>query len=77
MSAAHTQASTFRPGRFSVRVLLLNASAMQAELWQWMDGQTLTEASALHSSCMMRMAMLLRPTASAVGRMSRPLGSTM
>ena len=50
---------------------------MQAELWQWMEGQTFTEASAFQMSCIRVMAMLLRPTSSAVGRMSRPLGSTI
>ena len=50
---------------------------MQPELWQWMEGQTLTEASAFQSICMIRMAMLSRPMASAVGRMSSPLGSTI
>ena len=49
---------------------------MQAELWQWMDGHTLTEASALQISCMMLIAMLLRPTASTVGRISRPVSYT-
>ena len=77
ISAAHTQARIFRAGRSFASLLWLNASAMQAELWQWMDGHTLTEASALQISCMMLIAMLLRPTASTVGRISRPLGSSM
>ena len=42
-----------------------------------MEGHTFTEASALHSSFMMLMAMLLRPTAPAAGRMSSPLGRIM
>ena len=53
ISAAHTQARIFRAGRSFASLLWLNASAMQAELWQWMDGHTLTEASALQISCMM------------------------
>ena len=69
------QARIFQAGRSFASLLWLNASAMQAELWQWMDGHTLTEASALQISCMMLIAMLLRPTASTVGRISRPLGS--
>ena len=43
ISAAHTQARIFRAGRSFASLLWLNASAMQAELWQWMDGHTLTE----------------------------------
>ena len=77
MSSAHAKASTCRAGRCFASLLREKASAIQPELWQWMEGQTFTEASALQSSCMMPMAMLSRPTASAVGRMSRPLGSTI
>ncbi len=61
ISAAHTHASNFqRRGLPSASLLWLNAIAMQAELWQWMDGQTFTAASAFQISCMMLMAMLLR-----------------
>ena len=75
ISTAHTHASTFRAGRSFARRLLVKASAMQAELWQWMDGHTFTDASAFQISCRMLMAMLLRSTSSAVGRSSKPFGS--
>ena len=58
-------------------VLPEKAMAMQAELWQWMEGQTFTEASAVQMSCSRGMARVLRPTSSAMGRISRPLGSTI
>ena len=77
MSAAHTQAAALSQGRCFVSVLPEKAMAMQAVLWQWTEGQTLTEASAFQMSCIKVMAKFSRPMASAVGRMSRPLGSTI
>ena len=77
MSAAQPKASTLSHGRSFASVLPEKAMAMQAELWQWMEGQTFTEASAFQMSYIRVMAMLLRPTSSTVGRMSRPLGSTI
>ena len=50
ISAAHAHASTLRRGLPSASLLWLKAIAMQAELWQWMEGQTFTAASAFHSS---------------------------
>src|SRR5699024_7010013 len=77
ISPAHTKASTFSQGRPWASSLLAKARAMQPELWQWMEGQTLLEASAFQISCMMSMAKLSRPTCSAVGRRSTPLGRIM
>jgi len=77
MSAAHAHASTLRRGLPSASLLWLKAIAMQAELWQWMEGQTFTAASAFHSSCMIRSAGLSRPRVSTAGRSSSPLGRIM
>ena len=68
ISAAHAHASTLRRGLPSASLLWLKAIAMQAELWQWMEGQTFTEASAFQMSCIRVMAMLLQPTSYNVGR---------
>ena len=77
MRAAQPKARILSHLFFRASVLPEKAMAMQAELWQWMEGQTFTEASAFQMSCIRVMAMLLRPTSSAMGRISRPLGSTI
>ena len=77
ISPAQPKASTLSQGLPWASLLLAKARAMQPELWQWMEGQTLLEASAFQISCMRSMAMLSRPTWAAVGRRSTPLGRIM
>ena len=77
ISTAQTHATALRRGLPSASLLWLKAIAMQAELWQWMEGQTFTAASAFHSSCMIRSAGLSLPRVSTAGRSYSPLGRIM
>ena len=77
ISPAHSQAAALSAGRCLASALLLNASAMAAELWQWMDGQTLVGESARHSRLITQVPRFSRPRAARSGRSARPLGQIM
>src|SRR5699024_3055528 len=62
ISPAQPKASTLSQGLPWASLLLAKARAMQPELWQWMEGQTLLEASAVQIRRMRPMGGLPRPS---------------
>ena len=78
MSAAQPEGQHFEPRAVFRQRAAEKAMAIQAELWQWMEGQTFTEASAFQiAASKSQRRCCLTHLSSTVGRMSRPLGSTI
>ncbi len=79
MSAAQAEGQHFEPRAvFFCQLTVAEGHAMQAELWQWMEGQTFTAASAFPDELHHPHAPgFLRPRVSTAGRSSSPLGRIM